>query len=365
MKKYYQILFTTLFLVPNVYCQNVGIGTSNPLVPLHIKGDGEAVRIQGNNPWIGFTNNTIDSSTYETFAFFPDTSLVLGSRSGTNMPIILAPNNNPVLYTTAANRVGIGTASPSESLDVHGSVNITGALKTNGITGSVGQVLMSTGNGLSWSNTMGFKKSIVFKTGSTAIWNVPSGVTEIMVELWGAGSGGTDNCGGTSGGYARTVQTVSSGYAVNLTVGVGSAGSSNVTSNGGLSSAVLPQGNIYAYGGGGVSGTYRGAALSGSAGFSDAYFMSGNSGSANISTFGMKNATTYVETRILGAGGAAIGHINPTQLANSVVVLENGVNTFNSYSGSPYVPGNGGGSGGTGAASGFSGADGMIVISWN
>ena len=31
---------------------------------------------------------------------------------------------------------------------------------------------------------------------------IPPSVKEIMVELWGAGSGGTNYCGGTSGGRA-------------------------------------------------------------------------------------------------------------------------------------------------------------------
>ncbi|MHA4812408.1 tail fiber domain-containing protein [Flavitalea flava] len=36
---------------------NVGIGLNTPLAPLHIKNDNEALRIQGNTPYLSFTNN--------------------------------------------------------------------------------------------------------------------------------------------------------------------------------------------------------------------------------------------------------------------------------------------------------------------
>jgi len=145
------LLFLCLFLSHIINAQNVGIGTTKPLTPLHIKANAEALRIQGFSPWIGFTDNTADSVTYDGFVYFPDTSLVLGSRAGTNMPVILAPNNAAVLYVTSASNVGIGTPTPTQALDVNGSVRIRGG------NPAAGSVLVSTdANGdASWQTNTG------------------------------------------------------------------------------------------------------------------------------------------------------------------------------------------------------------------
>jgi hypothetical protein len=126
MKKIFVIVSACLFWATVSISQNVGIGTATPQRLLHLKGDNEVLKIQGNYPWIGFTNNTDDSVTYDGFVYFPDTSLVLGSRFGTNMPVILAPNNVGLLYATASNNVGIGIASPSAKLHINGPVKLEG-----------------------------------------------------------------------------------------------------------------------------------------------------------------------------------------------------------------------------------------------
>jgi len=125
------------------------------------------------------------------------------------MKLLLLFAASAFTFLAKAQNVGIGTDTPAEMLDVNGNVNIAGALKANGNAGSPGQVLMSTGSGLSWGSTMGYKKCVIFSSSGT--WVVPANVTEVMVELWGGGSGGTANRGGTSGAYARTVQIVAPG----------------------------------------------------------------------------------------------------------------------------------------------------------
>ena len=164
----------------------------------------------------------------------------------------------------AQQNVGIGTTSPSERLDVNGNVNIAGTIKTAGVAGTPGQVLTSTGTGLTWGSTQGYKHFRMVTTATTQNITLPADVTEVMVEVWGAGSAGTYNCGGTSGGYARTIQTISSGYTFSVTVGAGSSYSPLTTLNGGNSIVVFPNGSITAYGGGGVSSsTTPGYQLSG------------------------------------------------------------------------------------------------------
>jgi trimeric autotransporter adhesin len=49
--------------------------------------------------------------------------------------------------------VGIGTTTPGYQLTIAGDVNLSGALRANGSAGSNGQILQTTGSGLSWVNT--------------------------------------------------------------------------------------------------------------------------------------------------------------------------------------------------------------------
>ncbi len=81
------------------------------------------------------------------------------------------------------------------------------------------------------SNLIG-RKNIGFSNSGT--WVCPSGVTEVMVQLWGAGGGGASNCpnggncasgnkggSGGKGGYNRSILQVQPGQIYNLTVGQG------------------------------------------------------------------------------------------------------------------------------------------------
>ncbi len=67
-------------------------------------------------------------------------------------------NNNPTLFVDGTtNRVGIGTASPTQSLHISGNARITGALRdANNAVGTAGQVLISTATGTRWVNRVNF-----------------------------------------------------------------------------------------------------------------------------------------------------------------------------------------------------------------
>lgn len=264
--------------------------------------------------------------------------------------------------------VGIGTDTPSEKLDVSGNVNLTGALKVNGNAGSPGSVLTSTGTGLSWGSAMGYKKCKQFMEEGSYTFTVPAGVTEVMVELWGGGSGGTQQSGGTSGGYARTVQSVTPGYEISVTVGYGSGYGLETTGDGGNSQVTLPLGYILANGGTGVVGVgYATLPKSGAAGVSmtNTFFMYGNAGSMTQAFYSQKSATIYVIKDVFGSGGAPVGLLNTSEAPGDIIVLENGLkNTFYSRNGSHAKNPSGGGGGGN-SGGGWNGAPGMVIIWYN
>jgi len=69
--------------------------------------------------------------------------------------------------------------------------------------------------------------------GSCCAWTVPPGITQIIVELWGAGGGGGagsgatccgTNPGGGAGTYSKRTMTVSAGQVVTICAGAGGAG---------------------------------------------------------------------------------------------------------------------------------------------
>ena len=61
-----------------------------------------------------------------------------------------------LLNSASAQNVGIGTATPTEKLDVLGNLKFTGALMPNNNAGTVGKVLLSSGPGVAptWGPSM-------------------------------------------------------------------------------------------------------------------------------------------------------------------------------------------------------------------
>jgi hypothetical protein len=269
------------------------------------------------------------------------------------------------LQRAGAQNVGIGTSNPTQKLDVAGNVNISGTLMANNSAGTSGQVLTSTGSGLAWTtlgSQMGYKKCKVFTSGNGS-FTIPAGVTEVMVEAWGGGSGGSYNCGGTSGGYARTVQPVSPGY-ISYAIGKGTPGAS--TTDAGTTIVSFQDGlQLYAYGGGACSTSgviaLKGLAKSGGGTVYNSFSMFGNMGESGYSTFGMKNATTYVEIIVEGAGGAPVGMLNANPINGAVHRYDNGNLLYSTSPNTPKTPSAGGPAG----AIPFAGVDGMVIVWYN
>lgn len=229
-----RIIFTTAFYIFSLQAQsqNVGIGITTPLAPLHIKSttSAEVLRAEGINPFISFWDNTTGyrgsivsrATNMELYnglpitispGFTPSTtflnngnvgigittpisklevmnplkstirisstnytdssSLVLSNRtlSGAGTDFILSSNqetglnissasdvagnnSSSILFLNPQGNVGVGTINPINKLDVAGDMNISGALKVAGISGTLGQVLVSNGaSPATWQNT--------------------------------------------------------------------------------------------------------------------------------------------------------------------------------------------------------------------
>jgi len=62
--------------------------------------------------------------------------------------LLIAAQGILILGSVSAQNVGIGTASPSEKLDVLGNLKFSGALMPNNNAGTAGRILMSQGAGV-------------------------------------------------------------------------------------------------------------------------------------------------------------------------------------------------------------------------
>jgi C1q domain len=139
------LLFIIAFFVCTTYAQYVGIGTTTPEVKLHItdstSGVAQAVKLQGNNPFIGFYSL---ANAYKGYLWENGNGMELGtSNTGS---VTIAPAFTTSAYFLANGTVGIGTATPNAKLDVNGGLNINGNFKINNSAGTAGDMLVSSGN---------------------------------------------------------------------------------------------------------------------------------------------------------------------------------------------------------------------------
>lgn len=200
-----------------------------------------------------------------------------------------------------------------------------------------------------------------FNTPGTYTFTVPSGVTSITVEAWGAGGGGGNGGGGGGnggggGGYAKSTFAVTPGSTYYYTVGLGGLANNNggnsilesanatlLVASGGKSGGAggnTNTGTITFNGGSGganSSNSNKGGAGGGSAAGND---LNGNNGSVSSSNLGSNGGAAMSGGGAGGAGG------------NS---FQNGLEGFS--------PGGGGGGGGQ-QGGGGSGGKGQVIIAY-
>jgi hypothetical protein len=204
---------------------------------------------------------------------------------------------------------------------VAGNINTTGNLMINGVAGTNGQVLGMNGGAMQWMDKSRFKNWALFTSSGT--FNVPPGVTEVLIEMWGAGGGGhSPGGGGGSGGYWIGLIPVTGVTAITITVGTGGTSGSgstaagdggnttfsctgfNVSTGGGFGadSTLTSIAKVYFAGDGGV-GQVSGAIMP--TDFRSFYFVDGQAGTPTCETRVQVSSTSFPEYWIGGTGGVA------------------------------------------------------------
>jgi hypothetical protein len=148
---------------------NVGIGTTAPLTQFQVGDTGGIISLGGTpvsngSGYLKFVNsNTVKNwqiSTNDTvsgaFEIIPST--VAGGSTFTSPSFLIASDG----------KVGLGTSSPAYALDVNGSARMTAIRDNVNSIGTAGQVLSSTGSGLSWIAAGGSLPCSVLKETKTA-----------------------------------------------------------------------------------------------------------------------------------------------------------------------------------------------------
>ena len=150
----------------------VGIGTTSPAVPLHVTGGAvlvqnyrmEAVFTHANTnstSGIGIENSGaahVGTEAEVSFLMNAGPGQVLPSQISTSMQDVSASFASDLslktsvagtlgtrLYIDSAGRVGLGTTTPAQELDVNGSINCSGVVLNGSIQGSSGPVVDSGG----------------------------------------------------------------------------------------------------------------------------------------------------------------------------------------------------------------------------
>ncbi len=119
------LLIGFIAISSTMVAQNVGIGITTPLAPLHIKKDNEALRIEGSSSYIGFYNNGGTGPLPMSFIQSAGNNLYLGTDNATGLTQFYS-NGTPLMTIAPTGNVGIGTIIPTSRLTVQTPNNTTG-----------------------------------------------------------------------------------------------------------------------------------------------------------------------------------------------------------------------------------------------
>ena len=360
---------------------NLGIGTTSASHALTVGG---LLYVDGNGTST-FTNNLQVSGNLKvgTSSLIITTNGIRSSgdlvlEAGAGGSIVFGDQNATSTFSADSQlgRVGIGTTTPTEVLTVDGDAWIRGLLYDYAhSSGTVGDVLTRTANGLEWVSTsslnisgsgggsgQGLQSVQTFTSGGT--WTKPAGVDSVMIYVTGGGGGGggtTDlddpgNGGGASGGTAITFLDVSAISSATITVGGGGSGNADGTGTAGSNSSWADGTNTIT-GNGGAGGAeqtgFSTAGVGGTGGSASSGDINVTGGDGSSGSMGNSDTSIQEQGGTGGDGGASYwggggrGGNNSSSAANGTA-------------GSAYGSGGGGGNGDAG--NGAAGADGIIVV---
>ena len=285
---------------------------------------------------------------------------------------------------TLNQRVGIGTAAPSSTLTVNGTITLTGASSTiTGLAAPVNASDAATKAYVDAASGGAYSKSQMFTSSGT--FTVPSGVSMVWVTLQGGGGGGGGGgnangaygygAGGGGGGQfiLRMPYNVSLGQDISVVVGAGGAGGTGTSAvnfgSGGGNGGSSQFGSLIAYGGGGGSGSGGGGGPTGVTGGSSANKVSGAAGGSGCAGQCYGNTGGSVPGAMPGgAAGSSYGAGGGGGASYSGQGGAGGAGTSCTAgsAGSGYGAGGGGGGGvnsGTGC-NGGAGSSGFVLVEW-
>lgn len=370
------LLLLVIIASISTFAQNTGIGTTTPQAKLEISSKATTV-----NPSLLLTDSTnkglgilrFQNSNYPGKFIHVNGYKAEGPSSETYLNV---GSDSANIATFKGNGfMGINNGNPQERLDIDGNINLTGTIKANGLDGNANQVLMKNLNGaLAWGdiNAPGSSCSfcnvaIYFATTSGAVqsWPVPQGISNVTVELWGAGGTGGSHSGGGGGGYARGNFAVDPGKAISMVIGLGgTAGGSQVS---GQQTTVTISGiTLHAYGGLRASESFEDGYPIPPGGFYGATgspFLNytgvpGESGQASTEFASQYSATEFRRIVKVGDGGDAGNSSNTGGRGGQRISLLPGGGLFDTaVPAMAQVPGGGGA-----ARSSSHGAAGLVII---
>jgi hypothetical protein len=372
------------------FAQNVGIGETTPTaMKLQVKAPDSAVALIQNATTSGINVKT--GLFFKTGNNYSGSIATIGSGATFRMGLFTYGGANPSdlierVSISDGGNVGIGKTIPLKKLDVNGDLRADTILPTAirmAPNAGDGKVLTSDAVGnATWQSIgskAGYKYCKQITTTIPGTFTVPTGVTEVMVEAWGGGSGGvtTTNLvsfvvqafyfGGTSGGYASTIQTVVPGTNLTYSVGAGSVDNvyTSTIADGGNSIVSFPNGNIVALGGKGhIANTGSpGEAQSGTSTLPNFFTFYGNTGSYPTFRSESTSATDYWKIVSAGNGGRTVAMLESKLQIGSVYYFLNGIYQY--FHAAPFYIENYPSSGGGSDDKNNGGGDGMILIWYN
>lgn len=138
---------------------NVGIGTTNPLAPLHVNSASpEVLRLQATNAYISLRDTSGNS-----YGVLQGASSLLYLQADNSRDLQLNASGASVYLKQSTGNVGIGTTNPDTNLHVAGQIKITGG------SPGAGKVLTSDGTGLATWQTPSSGSSGVANLSGTMI----------------------------------------------------------------------------------------------------------------------------------------------------------------------------------------------------